>query len=236
MNEWEDLRWFLVLNGIADAWMWTFDADRWEMRFGHPAGGTMGILPRPGEPVATLSDALWLADAVAFDHDAPVWVAPAWEGEWPDMTPKDPAAMPPIQPINPFDGSLLHWYWEHQNMACGAAAELRFNGSYVLRYDGEDTAAPSTAFARRFEGIEQLVSLYAMAARQADPLTEYLCLYRLLEGKDKTNGKTFASGNIERLAGFNYGNSESLVQTTSTRPPSMLSRCTGGKHSTRSPT
>ena len=27
----------------------------------------------------------------------------------------------------------------------------------------------------------------------------------MLEGKDKTNGKTFASGNIERLAGFNYG-------------------------------
>jgi hypothetical protein len=51
VSEWADLRWFLVLNGIADAWMWAFDADRWQLRFGHPAMGTMGILPMPGEPV-----------------------------------------------------------------------------------------------------------------------------------------------------------------------------------------
>lgn len=79
MSEWADLRWFLVLNGIADAWMWAFDADRFQLRFGHPAMGTMGILPMTGEPVATQSDALWLADVVAFDHDAPVGVSLAWE-------------------------------------------------------------------------------------------------------------------------------------------------------------
>ena len=77
MNPWENLRWFLVLNGIADAWMWGFDADRWQLRFDNPAMGTLGILPAPGDPVATLSDALWLADVVAFDHDAPVGVSPA---------------------------------------------------------------------------------------------------------------------------------------------------------------
>ena len=143
------------------------------------------------------------------------------------------ASHPANQPIRWTASTLVLGAPEH-GLRCGGRVAVQ--RSYVLRYDGEDTAAPSTAFARRFEGIEHLVSLYAMAARQADPLTEYLCLYRLLEGKDKTNGKTFASGNIERLAGFNYGNSESLVQTTSTRPPSMLSRCTGGKHSTRSPT
>jgi hypothetical protein len=205
MSQWKDLRWFLVLNGIADAWMWAFDADRWELRLGHPAMGTMGILPRPGEPVATLSDALWLADAVAFDHDAPVGVQPAWEGDWPDMTPKDPAALPASQPINPFEGPLLRWYWEQLNMAYGAAAELRFNGSYVLHYGEEDEGSPSTAFAQRFRGREELVSMYVMSARQADPLSEYLCLYRLLEGKDMQNGKTFARQNINQLSTFDFG-------------------------------
>jgi len=205
MGEWTDLRWFLVLNGIADAWMWAVDADRWQLRFGHPAMGTMGILPMPGEPVATLSDALWLADVLAFDHDAPVGVSPAWEGEWPDMNPKDTRAVPASQPVHPFDDQLLHWYWDHLNAAYGAAAELRFNDSYVLRYDPDDIHAPSTRFSERFRGREEIVSLYAMAARQADLLSEYLCLYRVLEAVDGGNGKRFAATTLDRLADHDFG-------------------------------
>jgi hypothetical protein len=205
MNPWENLRWFLVLNGIADAWMWGFDADRWQLRFDNPAMGTLGILPAPGDPVATLSDALWLADVVAFDHDAPVGVSPAWTGVWPEMTPKDPSAVPVTQPINPFEGQLLHWYWEHLNMAYAAAAELRFNGSFVLRYDEAIDGSPDTSFSDRFRGREQLVSMYAMAARQADPLSEYLCLYRLLEAADGRNGRTFTQATIKRLDTYAFG-------------------------------
>ena len=70
---WDDLRWFVVFNGIADANLWGFDADGWRLRHGDPAAGMLGILPEAeGGARATLDDALWLADALAFDHDAPV--------------------------------------------------------------------------------------------------------------------------------------------------------------------
>lgn len=51
------------------------------------------------------------------------------------MSPKDTRAVPASQPVHPFEGQLLHWYWHHINADYEAAAELRFNDSYVLRYD-----------------------------------------------------------------------------------------------------
>lgn len=199
------MRWFVVLNGIADAWLWGFDADEWWLRHGNPAAGTLGILPSvDGGEVATLDDALWLADALAFDHDAPVGVRPAMTGRWPMIEPKDPAAVPPVQPVEPLEGPLGTWYWDALSTAHGAAAELRFNGSYVIRYDS-DFPDPGTNFRQRFENRELALSMYAMAARQPDLLSEYLCLYRILEGADGTNGKEYVTAELPNLLDQEYG-------------------------------
>lgn len=204
MDEWDDLRWFVVFNGIADAWLWGFDADSWRLRHGNPANGTLGLLPLNGGPVATIDDARWLADALAFDHDAPVGISPAMDGVITDAAPRDPAAAPPVQPIYPFHGAWTLWYWQSLNQAYAAAAELRFNGSYVIRYDRED-GSPSTDFSVRFDGKEELVGLYAMAAREPDLLAEYLCLYRVLEAADGQNGKTFSASALSTLASKSFG-------------------------------
>lgn len=70
MGPWENVRWRVVLNGIADAWLWGFDADGWRLRPGDPARGMLGILPMQGGRRAGLDDAVWLADAIAFAHSA----------------------------------------------------------------------------------------------------------------------------------------------------------------------
>jgi hypothetical protein len=145
MGGWADLRWFIVFGGIADAFLWGFDADGWRLRHGNPAHGTLGILPAvDGGPVATLQDAVWLADALAFDHDAPVGVRPAFGGAWPNLEPRDSAAMPPAQSAEPLDGP---WYWDSLATAYGAAADLRFNASYAVRYES-DLPDPGTNFTR----------------------------------------------------------------------------------------
>jgi hypothetical protein len=205
VETWQDLRWFVVFNGIADAWLWGFDADGWRLRHGDPAMGALGILPQPGGQVATLDDAWWLADVLAYDHDAPVGVAPAWDGVFPSAVPRDRAAAPPLQPIHQLaEGQMDAWYWQSLAQAYGAVADLRFANSYVLRYDGED-GDPGTRFQERFAGKEELVGLYAMAARQADVLAEYLCLYRVLEAADGRNGKVFISGAVQSLASQDFG-------------------------------
>jgi hypothetical protein len=200
---WDDLRWLLVLNGIGDRWLFPFDADEWHLRYEDPAMGTLGILPAEGGPVATINDALWLSDALAYDHDAPIGISPAMNGILPNARPRDPTAEPLARPIHPLTGGWTLEYWHALNSAYAAASELRFNGSYVVRYDDENS--PTTDFAIRFAGREELVGLYAMAARQADLLSEYLCLYRVLEAADNRNGTAFISEALPRLAAMDFG-------------------------------
>ncbi len=202
-NIWADMTWLLVLAGIVDAYLWWFDADGWRLAHGDPAGGTLGVLPlTPGGTRATIDDAMWLADVIAFAHDAPVGIRPAVRG--PGTPPVDPDGIPPVQPVHPFSDDLVLWHWDNIGLALGAAAELRFNDSYILRYD-EDPRLPSRDFSARFAGREHLVSMYAMAARPADPLSEYLCLYRILEAADGANGKTYAANALPALLTHEYG-------------------------------
>ena len=51
---------------------------------------------------------------------------------------------------------------------------------FVMRYD-EDDAPALTRFEDRFPNRSEVLGLYAMATRQVDVLSEYLCLYRVLE-------------------------------------------------------
>jgi hypothetical protein len=207
------LHWFVVFNGTADRWLWGFETERWRLLYSNPAHSSLGIMPMTdGDPPATIEDARWLADVLAFDHDAPVGITPAYVGEFPDRRPVDPAATPPILPIGAHEDSFsTDAYWTAQNLAYNAAAELRFTYAYALRYEDEVEGAPSTDFGARFGGREELVVLYAMAARQPDLLAEYLCLYRLLEAVDKTNGTKFSSSHLPNIETNDFGNLRVII-------------------------
>jgi len=197
--DWSKARWFVVLFGLADAWLCGFDADgRWRLRHGNPAMSSLGILPMEEDgPLATLEDAVWLADCLAFDHDAPVGVRPSA---------MNTEVRAPYEPVHPMPGTdSAHWYFDDVGQAFSATAEVRFGDSYCLRYDDEDDSAPRTDFTKRFAGLEQHLALYAMAARQADILAEYLCLYRVLEAADGGNGVEFASGQISSVLSHDFG-------------------------------
>jgi len=63
--------------------------------------GMLGILPsEEGGTPATVDDALWLADACAYDHDAPVGVRPVFEGEWGQDQPVDPVGGALVTPVH----------------------------------------------------------------------------------------------------------------------------------------
>ncbi len=159
------------------------------------------MLPEEGGAPATLENALWLADVAAFDHDAPVGVRPSFAGPGKATDPR--AAVPPRQPISPVVGDAATWYWADVGAALDAAARLRFNDSYAIRYG--DDGDPGTDFSDRFRGREDRLALYAMAARQADVLIEYMCLYRVLEAADGKNGKKFAAERLADIDSHDFG-------------------------------
>lgn len=197
-EDWSKARWFVVFPGLADAWLWGFDVEgKWRLRHGSPARSALAMLPMDDDgPLATLEDTVWLADCLAFDHDAPVGVRP---------TSTNPDARFPYNPVHPLPGDdTAFWYFDNLLGAFSAAAEARFGDSYCLRYNDE-VGSPATDFSQRFAGREQHVTLYAMATRQADVLTEYLCLYRVLEAADGGKGVTFVSQELDSALSRDFG-------------------------------
>lgn len=196
--DWTRASWFIAFPGIADAFLWGFDVDStWRLDHGNPAGGTLAILPAtPRGRRATFSEAIRIADCIAFDHDAPIGLLPSASNRRTSF---------PHRPIveMPVDAAL--WYFDDLLKAFYAAAEIRFGEPYCIRYGLTEDRPPSTDFRTRFAGRQHLVSLYAMAARQADVLSEYLCLYRLLEARDASNGKTFAAASLASIGSHDFG-------------------------------
>lgn len=199
---WDNLRWLVVLSGTADAYFWPFDSDEWHLWCGSPAQGMLGLMPFDEDgPTATFEDAQWVANALAYDHDAPVGLRPVMTGSRCDRhsRPRDLEATNPIHPVSALFDPEVDRYWLMLAEVHEAAADLRFNGCWGMRYELENawpgydepasTAAISTRFRKRFSGREELLALYAMAARQADAMGEYLCLYRVLEAADGRNGR-----------------------------------------------
>ena len=199
MEDWSRADWFVELAGIADAWLWPFDINsRWRLRHGDPALGRLAVLPwRKRGRKASLAEVAWIADCLAYDHDAPVGVSPSAFNR---------RARFPSQPIIPQPGeNATLWYFRDQLLAYEAVAEMRFGGSYLLRYDPYDPRSPTTDFDSRFRGRESMVSLYAMAARQADLLSEFLCLYRVLEAADGANGTAFIGQHLGEIFDRDFG-------------------------------
>ncbi len=198
MVDWSRASWLIAFPGIADAYLWGFDVDgTWRLRHGNPAGGTLAILPAKARGRrATFDEAVRIADCIAFDHDAPIGLFPAASNRRTSF-PHKPIIGMPVDPAR--------WYFDDLRKAFSAAAEIRFGESYCVRYGITEDRPPSTAFETRFAARQRLVSLYAMAARQADVLSEYLCLYRLLEARDRSNGKAFAAANLASIGGHDFG-------------------------------
>lgn len=196
--DWKRASWFIAFPGIADTYLRAFDVDgKWRLDHGNPAGSSLAILPaNPRGRRATFREAVWIADCVAFDHDAPIGVFPSASNERTSFPHK------PVVGI-PADGA--RWYFSDLQQAFYAAAEIRFGESYCVRYELTEDHPPTTDFRIRFAGKEHLVALYAMAARQADVLSEYLFLYRLLEARGASNGTAYIAANIDAVARHDFG-------------------------------
>lgn len=204
MDEQANLRWMIVATGAWD--IWPFTTDEWHLWCGYPSEGRVALKSlHPAGPDPTYEDAQWIADAMAFDHDAPIGVQPAVTGSaWdPGSRIVDQTIRNPNPPIHPLFEAQRDRYWVALSEAHEVAAELRFNGTFAFRYELADgyrwrtagsqraSETVSTAFELRFGERRNMLAMYAMAARQADVMSEYLCLYRVLEAADGKNGMTF---------------------------------------------
>lgn len=184
---------------MADRWMWSFEADKkWLIVHGTPGAGLVPFRLDRG-PAATLTEVLFIADCVAFDHDTPTVVQPSATTPYAALAPVTPVLFEPGP-----DAGLGYFHSLHD--AFLMLTEMRIGGAVGLRYC--DDRPGLTEFESRFSNRTEPLALYAMATRQVDTLSEYLCLYRVLEWAQKDNAKLWIENHLALIASYDFGELE----------------------------
>jgi hypothetical protein len=57
----------------------------------------------------------------------------------------------------------------------------------------------------KYSIVSKELGLYSTALRQLDPLSEFLCYYRIIESISRDNGKDWLSVNLSRLENYDFG-------------------------------
>jgi hypothetical protein len=175
--------------------MWSFLADgRWLMEHVLRFGDLVPFNVR-GVDRVPLQDVVFLADCIAFDHDMATLVRPLRDA------PNEP---PPVAPVVPSSSAYAGIdYFNAVEGALTMATDARFGDVVELRYYSDEPELPQ--FTRRFAGREDPLALYAMATRQVDVLSEFLCLYRVLETPNRDNGKALIERRLAEIQTHDFG-------------------------------
>lgn len=162
--------------------------------------GTYGIalVPLGISPQPSYEKALFFADCLSYDHDAPTLVVPsASEFRKQRYT---------FLLDNEREKLTHQWYFHDlvaglelcRGLRSGPLAFIEFRWGHAnVRID-----LPYTA---NYGKAEKELHLYATALKQLDPLSEYLFLYRVLESVYGGNAKTWVQNSLDKIRNFNFG-------------------------------
>jgi hypothetical protein len=195
-RSWGNVRYLIACPAMTDSGMVSFDVPReWHVEHGSPGAGLVPF--RLDGRVGSLEEVTFLADCVSFDHDMPTVVRPKAHSR--DAMRR---TIDPLFPWLPAQEETLGYYASVEDMM-GSASELRLGDVLLgLRYRERPALL---RFNPRFAGVEEALGLYTMATRQVEVLSEYLCLYRVLEWAKKDDGIRYAERHMNTLITHDYG-------------------------------
>lgn len=163
---------------------------------------SLALLPLTNVIKISYEDALLYADCFGFEHEIPSIVYPkgGLVGIEFLLDKRDKRA-------------TRETYFHELTVALESINALRLGplGSVSFRYDTSQYTSVARDpvvhlnYREKYKKARQDVHLYSLAIRQIDPLSEYLCYYRVIESATKSNGLNWLEQNLARLASTDFG-------------------------------
>jgi hypothetical protein len=183
------------------------------------------LCPIAGKPQPTEAIAWYYADCIAYEHDIPVIVLPT-RGDFERFGYRY-ALGGPIGSKQQYFGrdhsgrrikrtclvprrnAVKEYYMEQLCTILGEVREIRQGPfTYIVFRHGRPGARIDLAYSTDYVKAAQDIHLYAVALRQADALSEFLCYYRVIESVTNSNGITWVAAAINRLGSHDFGRIE----------------------------
>ncbi len=190
----KDVRYFIDMVGMASDCVGSVTVDsKYALIQVHPTY-SIAISSPVGEKHPTFEEIVFYTNCLAYEHDLPAFILPF----------KKKAL---VQPIERGRKKYINdSYYQSLGVAYEALNSIRLGplGYVYFRCPGfqKEVDIPYT---RKYSKVAKELSLYSTALRQLDPLSEFLCYYRVIESVTGTNGKEWISKNLSRLKGYEFG-------------------------------
>ena len=147
------------------------------------------------------SDIAVLADAFSYHHDLPTFIR--------SYVKQEGYLFKPL--VGDWNGDKLldeRIYYSNLIESYQSILNIKINGDILFKwykcYDENTNIELSSICAKAGKEVQ----LYSMALKQIDPLTEYLCYYRIFESLSQNNGKSWIADNIDKISSYDFGNLE----------------------------
>lgn len=190
----KDIRYFIDMVGMASDCVGSLTVDsKYALIQVHPTY-SIAISPPVGEEHPTFREMVFYTNCLAYEHDLPASILPF----------RKKALVQPIERGRKkyIDDS----YYQSLDVAYEALNSIRLGplGYVYFRWPGFQKEV-DISYTRKYSKVAKELSLYSTALRQLDPLSEFLCYYRVIESVTGTNGKEWISKNLSRLKGYDFG-------------------------------
>jgi len=190
----KDIKYFIEMVGMSSTGIGLVSVDSRYALILVPPSNSIAVAPPIGEKHPTFKEIVFYTNCLAYEHDLPAFI-------WPVRR------RAVIKPIETGRGEYINnSYYQSLDMAYEAINSIRLGPlSYVnFRWPGFQKDV-DIQYAQKYSGVAKELSLYSMAVRQIDPLSEFLCYYRVIESVTSSNGKEWILKNLSRLGSYDFG-------------------------------
>lgn len=132
------------------------------------------------------------ADCLAYLHDIPFNLSSIKQKS-------------PIKPIISYSRKENDYFGKSVEGIYESIVDLRLNGYFWFKWPEAFTGIINIDLHKIYEKAIKEIKLYSMALKQSDPLTEFLCYYRVIESISDDNGKKWIKVNLSKIKTFNFG-------------------------------
>ncbi|MBE6823104.1 MAG: hypothetical protein E7518_08430 [Ruminococcaceae bacterium] len=149
------------------------------------------LMPYEKVSQPTFAEVVFYANCLAYEHELPTSIY---------SVNKKPFIKPIIG-----NNSYIGRSYDIITQAYEFINDIKFGfGNVVFRYSDSDKEV-DIQYSIKYKKVARELSLYATALRQLDPLSEFLCYYRIIEFITGDNGKNWIEANITRINNYNFG-------------------------------
>lgn len=171
-----------VMNVVLD--------EKYQLVQPHPTY-SLAIVPLPGISHPSLEEVVFYANCIAFDHDMPIAVV-------------QKRGRSPRRPLHggraPYDS-----YVQDLAMVGEALWSMKLGALSVIEFRWDGLLQPvNLQYSSKYAPAAQELSLYHTALWQVDPLSEFLCYYRVIESLT-TNHKKWIASRIASISTYDFG-------------------------------